>query len=84
MQKVQGLDTGHLKKMVMSNEDLKIGQKYSALLVSSSWEKEESINLKFSHPIHVQVSPFVKRLIIFKQIVLVEELAKMGTQLKDI
>lgn len=75
MQKVQGLDTEQLKKTVMSETDLKIGQKYSALIVSSSWDKEEPVNLKFSHPIQVQVSPFVRGSIPFNQIVPVEELA---------
>lgn len=81
MQKVQGLDAEELKKMAMSNEDLKIGKKYSALIVSSSWEKEEPMNLKFSHPIHLQVSPFVRGSIPFNQIVAVEELAKHGSQI---
>ena len=81
MQKVQGLDAEELKKTVMSNEDLKIGKKYSALIVSSSWEKEEPVNLKFSHPIHVQVSAFVRGSIPFNQIVPVEELAKHGSQI---
>ena len=81
MQRVQGLDSELLKKMVWSNEDLKVGQKYSAMIISSSWEKEEPMNLKFSHPIHVQVSPFVRGSIPFDKIVSVEELAKFGSQI---
>ena len=39
------------------------------------------MNLKFSHPIHVQVSPFVRGSIPFDKIVSVEELAKFGSQI---
>jgi hypothetical protein len=37
----------------MSEEDLKIGEKYESILVSSSWNKEEPVNMGTSQPIQI-------------------------------
>lgn len=62
----------------MGIEDLKNGQRYDGVIVSSTWDSEEPLNLKISKPISIQISAFVKGSIPFNQIVEVDDLAKFG------
>lgn len=65
----------------MSANSLKEGQKYNAVIISSLLDKEEALNLKFSHPMQIQVSPFVRGSVAFNQLEQVTELAKFGSQI---
>jgi hypothetical protein len=51
------------------------------MIISSSWDKEEPINVKFSQPIHLQISPFVRGSIPFNQIAPIGEIASHGAQI---
>jgi len=79
MTKIQGLDEEEMAKLVMSMADLKVGQKYSAMVSSCDFEKDQPINLHFSQPIQLQISPFVRGSVPFNQIVPTSTLAKFGS-----
>ena len=79
MSKVQGLDPETLKETPITDSDLKSGKSYDAVIVSSTWDAQDALNLKLSEPIHVQLSPFVRGKILFNQIVSVEDLSKFGS-----
>jgi len=65
----------------MSADSLKVGSKYNAMVISCSMVKNEPINLKFSSPMLVQVSPFVRGSIGFDQLTTIESLAKFGPEI---
>jgi len=53
---------------------------YDAVIISSTWDSQDALNLKLSEPIHIQLSPFVRGKVPFNQILGVDELAKFGSQ----
>ena len=67
----------------MSVNDLKQGQQYNGIIVSSSWDSSEPVNYKVSKPIQIQISPFVRGSIPFNQIVDIDYLTKHGVQGKS-
>lgn len=67
--------------MVKSEGDLKIGKEYQAQIISCSSHKEEALNLKYSSPLQIQVSPFIRGSIPFSQIVSTDDLVKHGSEI---
>jgi predicted HTH domain antitoxin len=59
----------------MGIEDLKKGQRYDGIIVSSTWDSEEPLNLKISKPLSVQISAFVKGYVSFNQISEIDDVA---------
>lgn len=78
MEKMQGLDEEELSKMIEKESDLTVGKKYQALILSCSNQEELPMNLKFSHPMLLQISPFVSGTVPFNQIVSSENLQEFG------
>lgn len=66
--KHQGLNEEEMKNTPLSLEDLKVGQSYQAMVVSSSLQSEEAMNLKFSQPVQLQVSSFIRGVVAFNHI----------------
>lgn len=81
MSKAQGLDPETLNNTPMSDSNLKSGKQYDAVIISSTWDSQDALNLKLSDPIHIQLSPFVRGKIAFNQILPVEDLATFGSQI---
>ena len=81
MQKLVGLDQAQLDQTPLSVDALKVGKKYEVVILSCSMQQEQAINLKFSEPMLVQVSPFVRGTVPFNQIAETGELAKHGSQI---
>lgn len=84
MAKLEGLDETQKKVSMLQSEDLKAGKVYKdALILAQPSVSEdgssESVNLRNSCPLIVQVSPFVRGLVPFDQIVSTQELAQFGS-----
>ena len=78
MAKLKGLDEEVVKATPNTLEELKVGQQYSAMVVSCSYEKEEAMNLKYSQPIQLQVSPYLRGSVPFNHIISPSDLVKFG------
>ena len=74
MEKMQGLDEEELSKLVTKEADLTAGKKYKAMVLSCSHQEQQAVNLNFSHPMLLQISPFVSGTVPFNQIVASENL----------
>lgn len=82
MSKTLGLNQDELKQTVKGIDDLVQGQDYDALVVQSSWDSQEPVNLKFSKPVQIQISAFVRGQIPFNQILNMSDLSNLGIQYK--